>query len=262
MTHVPLGMPTLLEMPDLLDCAGFCAQHGLQFVELNMNLPQYQPDTIDTSAILAARDIHGIGCTLHLDENMNPWDFNPYVRDAYGQTMRAAVSLAKTYGMPIINIHFHSGVYFTLSKGRTYLYQQHAAAFQAGLRQFRLLCEDGIGGSAVSVCIENTDGFEPFALDGIAYLLESDVFALTLDIGHAQCAGNSDLAFFAAHENRLQHVHIHDATAKTCHLPLGEGTLDIGKAFALAERRNCRAVIEVKTIAGLTASLQQLRCFL
>ena len=41
------GMPALIELPALEDCAKLCRELGLQFVELNMNLPQYQTDRID-----------------------------------------------------------------------------------------------------------------------------------------------------------------------------------------------------------------------
>ena len=36
------GMPTLLEAPDPESAAALCQELGLDFVELNMNLPEYQ----------------------------------------------------------------------------------------------------------------------------------------------------------------------------------------------------------------------------
>ncbi len=44
---IDLGMPTLIELRSPEDCAELCRELGLQFVELNMNLPQYQTDQID-----------------------------------------------------------------------------------------------------------------------------------------------------------------------------------------------------------------------
>lgn len=34
-----IGMPTLIELPDIDASANLCHELGLQFVELNMNLP-------------------------------------------------------------------------------------------------------------------------------------------------------------------------------------------------------------------------------
>lgn len=36
---VDLGMPTLIELPELEDCAALCRELGPQFLELNMDLP-------------------------------------------------------------------------------------------------------------------------------------------------------------------------------------------------------------------------------
>ena len=44
---IDLGMPTLIELPEIEDCAALCAGLGLQFIELNMNMPQYQADILD-----------------------------------------------------------------------------------------------------------------------------------------------------------------------------------------------------------------------
>lgn len=41
------GMPTLIENDTLEDNAKLCNELGLQFVELNMNLPQFQNDVIN-----------------------------------------------------------------------------------------------------------------------------------------------------------------------------------------------------------------------
>ena len=73
---IDLGMPALIELPEPEDCGALCQELGLQFVELNMNLPQYQPDRIDKDRLRKIREEYGIYFTIHLDENLNPADFN------------------------------------------------------------------------------------------------------------------------------------------------------------------------------------------
>ncbi|GFH95222.1 hypothetical protein IMSAGC003_01763 [Lachnospiraceae bacterium] len=46
-----LGMPTLIELPEVEDCAALCAELGLQFVELNMNMPQFQTGSLEESRL-------------------------------------------------------------------------------------------------------------------------------------------------------------------------------------------------------------------
>lgn len=255
---IDLGMPTLLEMPSVLDCAALCGELGLQFVELNMNLPEYQMHCIDERPIEQALSQHGIYCTLHLDENFNICDFNEDVRAAYRKTALSAIALAKRQQIPIINMHLHEGVHFKLPGEKVYLFDRYADHYAASLLAFRDACEAAIGDSGILICIENTDGFAPFAQRGIELLLDSEAFGLTLDIGHCHCAGDVDRPFYQAHEDRLRHMHIHDANDRTCHLPFGEGVLDIEASLQLARDRGCRAVLEVKSLAGLRQTVKAL----
>ena len=45
------GMPTLIELPGAEDCARLCGELGLQFVELNMNMPHYQVNVINVEEL-------------------------------------------------------------------------------------------------------------------------------------------------------------------------------------------------------------------
>jgi len=57
----------------------------------------------------------------------------------------------------------------------------------------------------------------------------------------------------------LRHMHLHDAKGKSCHLPLGDGELDIMRYPRLAEERGCRYVLETKTVAALRQSVNWLK---
>ena len=72
-----LGLPTLIETRTLSECAALCRELRLDFIELNMNLPQYQLNVLDIPLMknIAAR--YGVFYTIHLDENLNVSDFNP-----------------------------------------------------------------------------------------------------------------------------------------------------------------------------------------
>ena len=90
------GMPTLIENRTLAENIALCSELGLKFIELNMNFPEYQIDKLeDTSAFIEAAEKAGIYYTIHLDENMNIADFNPLVTDAYLETTRRTISVAK-----------------------------------------------------------------------------------------------------------------------------------------------------------------------
>lgn len=65
------GMPTLLEAADLDACVALCKELGLNFIELNMNLPAYQADALDLERLGRLQNQEGIFFTFHLDENLN-----------------------------------------------------------------------------------------------------------------------------------------------------------------------------------------------
>ena len=254
-----LGMPTLIELPDLEDCAKLCQELGLQFIELNMNLPQYQTDQIQPERFREIAERYGIYYTLHLDENLNAGDFNPHVAEAWLRTVMEAVALAKELRIPVLNMHLSRGVYFTMPEKRIFLFDVYRERYLAGMTAFRERCEAAIGDTDIRICIENSDGYIGFQMEALDMLLESPAFALTYDIGHNHGIGGGDEAIILRRKDKLTHFHFHDAVGKKNHLPLGTGEIDLEKYFRLAQSRDSRIVLETKTIQGLKQSVEWFR---
>jgi len=249
------GMPTLIELPEIEDCAALCAELGLQFVEFNMNLPQYQPNTLDLSRLERAAKKNGIYYTIHLDENMNVADFNPYVVEGYFRTVRETIGLAKRLEIPVLNMHLSRGVHFTLPDRKVFLFDAYREEYLRGITAFRDLCQDAIGEAPIKVCVENYSGFTDFQIDALNVLLESPVFGLTLDVGHNHCTDYRDEPVILANADRLRHMHMHDVQGRKDHQALGTGDVNLQKYFTLAEERSCTVLLETKTIAGLRQSV-------
>jgi len=70
------GMLTLIENENIENCTELCKELNLDFIELNMNLPDYQTDKMDISKLKSICENEGIFFTIHLDENINICDFN------------------------------------------------------------------------------------------------------------------------------------------------------------------------------------------
>ena len=253
------GMPTLIETSTLEECAKLCAELGLDFIELNMNMPQYQLDKIDVDYFKSIADRYGIYYTIHLDENLNISDFNPYVADAYLKTVADTIEIAKQLGVRVINMHMSKGVYFTLPDRKVYLFSEYKEQYLKSIVAFRNMCENAIGDADIKICIENCDGYEDFQKEAIEMLLESKVFALTFDVGHNHGIGGTDEEFIMKHKDRLHHIHLHDVEGKKNHLALGTGETNIEKYINLANKHNCRVVLETKTIDGLKQSVEWLK---
>lgn len=253
------GMPTLIENRDLQESAQLCSELGLAFIELNMNLPQYQTERI--CRVYDLREIaerYHIYYTIHLDENLNVCDFNHGVAEAYQDTVKRAVQAAEKLNIPLLNMHMNKGVYFTLPDRRVYVFEQYKDRYLCALQEFRDLCDKLVKDSGILISIENTDGFRSFQREGIELLLESSVFSLTWDIGHSHAAREMDGSFITKHMKRVRHFHIHDGSGIHNHLPLGTGEIDLVSRLGLAEENGCRCVLETKTVQALRESVEWL----
>lgn len=256
------GMPTLLETKDIDACVALCKELSLDFIELNMNFPQYQTDTIDIEHYKELGRENNLFYTIHLEEALNVCGYNKEVTKAYLNTVMTTIEIAKQLEAPVLNMHMADGIYITLPSEKVYLFQQYKDLYLDKLKEFRDLCEQAIGDSDITICVENSGGYRDFSREGIELLLESKRFALTFDLGHDHSIGGIDEPFIRKHKDRLQHMHFHDAVGKNNHLAIGTGEINIKDKIALAKECNCRCVLETKTIAGLKESVDKLQSFL
>ena len=270
---IQFGMPTLIENKTLEDNVALCKKLGLGFIELNMNFPEYQTDRLEqTDCLISLAEDAGIYYTIHLDENLNIADFNRLVSEAYLETVRRTIEVAKKliplrdrYGdssRPLtLNMHMHHGIYITLPDRKVQMYDRDFDTYMRSFEVFREKCEQWIGGSDIKIAVENTEGFRGYEKKAIEYLLQSPYFGLTWDIGHSKATGEKDVPFIMEHSDHLIHFHIHDGMENPPknHLALGDGEIDLADRLRLAAKRNAGCVLETKTIEALKKSVQWLK---
>lgn len=253
------GMPALIEFATAEENCALCRELGLDFVELNANLPLYHH--LDKAEYTALSGAYGVGFTLHLDDNMDVCDFNSRVARAYCDTVLDAIDAAKGLHIPIINMHLSRGAYFTLPDKKVFVIEQYKEQYLEKIRAFRDMCEARIGDRPLRIAVENTTGYVPVQLEALKILLESRVFCLNYDVGHNACTGGGDEGFILRNKEKLGHMHLHDAAPerKQDHLSLGAGALDVPRLLSLMEGEGRTVVIEVKTADALRASVRWLR---
>ena len=255
------GMPTLLELGSIEECAKLCMELGLKFVEINMNFPIYQLELLNPKILADIAEKYGIYYTIHLEEKFSPCDFNEKVAKAYTETVLEMIELAKKLNVSIINMHLTDCVFVTLPTKKVFLFDTYNDAYMQKLISFRNKCEAAIGDSGIRICVENTGGFNSadYLQKSLETLLESPAFAMTFDIGHNACIDFADDAVINEHIGRLSHMHIHDAKEKSNHLTLGDGNLDLQRYINMATEYDCRMVLETKTITSLKNSVRWLK---
>ena len=90
------GIPTLMEYSDNAVLFRFCAEQGYRFAEMNMTFPWFQPDVLSAAPLRALAKEYGIGLTIHLHDQVNPFEFSPEMRRAHLENVDFALGLAKT----------------------------------------------------------------------------------------------------------------------------------------------------------------------
>lgn len=271
MINCDFGMPTLIENSSLEENIKLCKRLGLKFIELNMNFPEYQIDRLmNWKDFYDAADEAGIYYTIHLDETLNIADFNPLVREAYLETVRQAIEVAKSF-IPLsdkygkaenpplsINMHMVHGIFITLPDKKVQMYDRNFDTYFEYFKIFRRKAEEWIGDANIRINIENTDGFKEYEKKVLDYVCESPCFGLTWDIGHSKAVKEVDVPFILERKNKLCHMHIHDGKENPPknHQALGTGEINLLERLETAKEVNARCVLETKTIEALEKSVK------
>ncbi len=208
-TAIQFGMPTLLEIKSPEVCAALCRKLGLKFIELNMNLPEYQVERMDAAQLAGIAERYGIFYTMHFDDYNTPCDFNDKIAAAYTETVLQTIEIAKRLGMPVLNMHLHSGTFFTLPDRKVFLFEEYADEYMKKLTVFRDVCTAAVGDADIKICVENCGDFgtRPYIRKSLELLLESPAFAMTFDIGHNAAGDYSDEPTYGTYKQTAPHAH-------------------------------------------------------
>ena len=255
------GMPSLIEFGDLQQQVAACRQLGLRFIELNLDCPQYLPERVSSDQLRNITEQTGIGFTVHLPENLDLGMFCTPVREGYRSFCRTVIEWASQAGISLINLHFNSGVHFSMPSKKVWLYEQyrqeHRNNLEASFRPLLQLADE----CGVALSIENTGNYGlPHVTDALQELIDvgEGSLKLTWDVGHDAAAKYADRPFLLAHKSSIAHMHLHDANDKGSHLPLGEGIVPVKEVVAFARDAGIGVVLETKTFSGLQMSVDRL----
>jgi len=95
-----VGMPALIEFESFEENARLCKTLGLDFIEINMNLPIYN-QFMNLNEIKRCMIEYNIDLTMHLSETFDPFDLDPVIRNAriksFIHTVERAAELGVSY---------------------------------------------------------------------------------------------------------------------------------------------------------------------
>lgn len=250
-----IGMPTLVELENLEENLKLCQALSLDFIELNMNLPEYTT-AMDVQGVKSLLEQYRIEATLHIGERIDICEFDPILRAGTLKHLEHVFELAKQLDVKRVNMHMSAGIHFKLPKERVMLYERFEREYMDAIESFCAFAED----YDLLICLENTGILNHgFIQKGMARLLESETFALTYDIGHDISSGYKDRDFYGKYQEKIKHYHIHDGDKDKNHQPLFTGELDIPYYIKKVKASTAYGVIEVKSVEDLKASIEALK---
>ncbi|MEF3301684.1 sugar phosphate isomerase/epimerase family protein [Paenibacillus sp. GYB003] len=259
-----LGMPTLVEYEAVENHIALCKELGLDFIELNMNLPFCTPEVWNGRDLARLKERHGIDFTVHLPEELDLSSFHPSIRRGHLERCKETMEWAKEAGIATINMHLNNGIYFTLPDAKVWINEAYKERFTELLLDSYEELYRLASAYRIELCIENTCNFHlPFVQEALAKLdSRFRQFYLTWDAGHDAKAGFREEPVLMRYAERIKPMHVHDYNGKSDHQPPGSGLVPIRERLRFARERRLSVVIEVKTSESLRHSLRSLRTFL
>jgi len=255
-----IGMPTLIELETIEDNIELCKELKLDFIEINMNQPQFQLVQLDTAKLKRLQAEHGIFFTFHLAEDIDIGHFTENIRNIFVSEIIQTLDMMDAIGAKILNMHMIPGVVFTLPNKKVFIYDQYKDTYFKNILTFSELVTSHIGNRSMKINLENTGIFDKgYLCEAVELLLENPHFNLTYDIGHDEKSGHKDQAFMKKNEKFINHYHMHDATLQADHLPFYDGNIDINNFLRRAESTQSTALFEIKTVAALKTSVERYR---
>lgn len=251
-----LGMPTLVEFTSLEENIELCERLGLDFIELNMDLPYCFPERINWNKVNKYKNIE---LTVHLSETLEIGDINEEARNKQIKLIKQQIlTFKQKANITKYNIHLNKGVYFTLPDQKVYIYEKYKEDYLKSIeKSFSELSEFAVKES-VSICFENVSITENI-LKAFKKITNYPNLYYTLDIGHDFKNNGEAGKLFMNNLHKIKHMHIHDFDGKNDHCSLGIGEIDIKKYINFCTENNIYAVIEVKREKELKVSVDYIK---
>jgi sugar phosphate isomerase/epimerase len=255
-----LGMPTLVEYTSITENVELCRKLGLDFIELNMNLPICIPEFLSYSELRHYKEQYGMDFTIHLPEELDLSSYHPSIRKGHLERCKQAMEWANLSGIKTLNMHLNNGIYFTLPQTRVWINEQYEPEFLELLYESYIELYHLATTFEVELCIENTGNFHmPYIRIALEKLSIFNNFYLTWDVGHDAKAGFREESIFAHFNHRVRHMHLHDYNGKSDHQSLYTGIVPINDRLHFAQKNDLSVVIEVKTSESLAESVTALK---
>jgi sugar phosphate isomerase/epimerase len=213
---------------DATESFAFAAEHGFEFVELNME-NGFQRACVNVDRICALAAEHDLDLVVHLPYGVDAASPHEHAREGARRELAAAMETAAAMDADKGVFHAHS-----FAKPGAWDRDRVRELIFESVRTVSAAAPDGF-----EACAENLKG--PFVDAGdFSTLFGQTEATVCLDTGHAHATGHGgawQAALLREHGDRISHLHLNDTRREGNdeHLPVGIGQVDF-EAIARALR--------------------------
>jgi sugar phosphate isomerase/epimerase len=248
-----LGLQILFDFSSITDAIGFCADHGLAVLEINLGNIDFQRQLADAGErkrIRAAASRHEVALAIHAIDGPSFFIPNDKVRAASVRLLKQELDWARGVGARNVVMHLGFDMNFGMNGGARYTHQQfpdyYAAALQESLTELKAYAR-----GRARLCVENVGGFRYGLTPPILHGLLGGNLGLCFDLGHLNIQPPKqrakELAFFRKHRRSVFHSHVHDNSGlRDEHSALGRGRIDFVPFFRMLAKTDALVVFEVR----------------
>ncbi len=252
------GMPTLIELISIEGNVKLCKNLGLQFVEINMNMPYCFPEYNEIEKLKKLKKKYNVSFTMHFPEEIDFGTFYKETQDANISLFKRYIEYGAQFGVEKVNIHLLPGTYVSLPDRKIYLYEKYFNKYLENLRKSLSKIIKIAAIYKIKVYIENAE--VPKFLEKIFLNLKSTPgLYFTYDIGHDAVGNYNVEKLYYTLGDKVKHMHLHDYNNFKCHQILFNGKLNLYEKLNFAKKNEMSIVVEVKTIKALEISVDNLK---
>lgn len=253
------GMPALMEYQELRPNLELCQELGLDFIELNMNLPYSFPENLSSRDMKKALK-EGLRFSIHLHDELDLGSLHQSVRQGHLARCEDALRWGAKNGVFLLNLHLNPGVYFTLPDRKVWVYERYLDGYVDSLNDSLSHLSALASALGIRICLENTGHFaHPFMRRAAESVLDLESVGLCWDIGHDARVGRQEEDFMLAHLDRIWHMHFHDYNGKSDHQLPFTGQIDCQRFLGLAREQDMSVLIEVKTEVAVRQAVESMK---
>ncbi|MCX6840697.1 MAG: sugar phosphate isomerase/epimerase [candidate division WOR-3 bacterium] len=258
-----LGLQILFDFSSITDAIGFCSDHGLAVLEINLGNIKFQrqlADSRERRRIRAAALRQRVALAIHAIDGPSFFIPSETVRAAGIRQLKQELDWARGIGARNVIMHLGFDMNFGLNGGARYTHEQfpryYAAALQESLADLKAYAH-----GRARLCVENVGGFRYGLTPPILSRLLGGNLGLCLDVGHVNVQPPKqrakEMAFFRKYRQSIFHSHVHDNSGlRDEHSALGRGRIDFLPFFRLLAKTDALVVFEVRPKESALESLR------